>query len=141
MRWTRFGDRGGSSAAPGKRQPPARTTLPDWCERLDSPLPEAAEFAAKLLDVLRVLADRFLVRLQSIQHSSVIALAAVANSFLLGELLLGVGEQLLLVLEFRLQDLAADLLSCLGKRRRLCKLCTARRDPSPRPVALLSSPT
>src|SRR5258706_5279056 len=101
MRWTRFGDRGGSSAAPGKRQPPARTRLPDSCERLDSPLPEAAELAAKLLDVLRVLADRFLVPLQSLQHSSVIALAAVAHSFLLGELLLAVGDQLRVVLAIR----------------------------------------
>src|SRR5882672_12951374 len=113
MRWTRFGDWGARSAArpcraaPSERQPLARAKLPDSWERRESPLSEATELAAKLLDILRVLADFFLVRLQSFQHQSVVALVAFANSFLLGEFLAGIGKQLLFVLELRLEDFAA----------------------------------
>ena len=94
---TRFWERGGHGAtrvrraAPKKQEPP-RARSPDSQERRESLLFEASELAAKLLDVLCVLADRFLVRLQSLEHASVVALVAVANSFLLGELLPGVGE-------------------------------------------------
>src|SRR6266853_119411 len=115
MRWTRFGNRSARSAArasraaPSERQPPARAKLPDSWERRESPLFEATELAAKFLDILRVLADFFLVRLQSFQHPSVVALVAFANSFLLGEFLSGIGKQLLFVLELRFEDLAAIL--------------------------------
>src|SRR6267142_4384137 len=113
MRWTRFGNRDARSAArarraaPSERQRPARGKLPDSWEWRESPLFEATELAAKLLDILRVLADFFLVWLQSFQHASVVALVAFANSFLLGEFLAGIGKQLLFVLELRLEDLAA----------------------------------
>ena len=83
-RLCRTAPRGGRSLGQGR--------LPDSQDRRESPLPQAAELAAKLLDVLRVLADRFLEWLQPLQHSSVVALVAVANSFLLGELLPGVGK-------------------------------------------------
>src|SRR5258707_2566301 len=82
MRWTRFRNRGARSAAracgaaPSERQPPARGKLPDSWERRESPLFEATELAAKFLDILRVLADFFLIRLQSFQHPSVVALHA-----------------------------------------------------------------
>ncbi len=104
IRWNPFRRPGWQScgAAPRERRPPARARLPDSRKQRDSPLLEAAELAAKLLDVLGVLADRFLVWLQSLQHPSVVALVAVANSFLLDELLPGVGEQLLLVPKLRL---------------------------------------
>src|SRR5437773_6036122 len=97
---TRFWGRGAARlcAAKRKRGPVARAKLPEPLRGRESPLPEAAELAAKLLDVFRVLADRFLVWLQSLQHPSIVALVAIANSFLLGQLLPGVGEQLLLVL-------------------------------------------
>ncbi len=67
MRWTRFWNRGARraaracGAAPSERQPPARAKLPDSWERRESPLFEATELAAKLLDILRVLTDFFLV--------------------------------------------------------------------------------
>src|SRR5882762_4329595 len=123
MRWTRLGNWGARSAAracpaaPSERQPPARAKLPDPWERRESPLFEATELAAKLLDILRVLADFFLVRLQSFQYPSVVALVAFANSFLFGEFLAGIGKQLLLVLELRLEDLAAILAACGGTVR------------------------
>src|SRR5689334_15498556 len=70
-------------------------------------LPEAAELAAKLLDILRVQVDLVLKRLQSLLHSRVVALVAVANALLLDELLLSVGEQLLFVLQLRFENPAA----------------------------------
>src|SRR6267154_2392506 len=89
-----------SQPSPGEaagfiRPPPAHAALPDSWERRESPLFEATELAAKLLDILRVLADFFLVWLQSFQHPGVVALVAFANSFLLGEFLAGAGKQLL----------------------------------------------
>src|SRR5258705_2026172 len=63
MRWTRFESWGTRSAAracrvaPSERQPPARAKLPASRERRESPLFEATELAAKVLDILRVLAD------------------------------------------------------------------------------------
>src|SRR6266853_1529757 len=115
MRWTRFGNWGPRSAAhacraaPSERPPAAQAELLDSWERRESPLFEATELAAKLLDILRVLADFFLVWLQSFQHPSVVPLVAFANSFLFGEFLAGIGKQLLFVLELRLEDLAAIL--------------------------------
>ena len=85
-------------AAARKRRPLVGAKLAESETGGEASLPEAAELAAKLLDVFRVLADRFLVGLQSLQHPSIVALVAIANSFLLGQLLPGVGEQLLLVL-------------------------------------------
>jgi len=95
---TRFWDQSGRDAArwPAALLVVAKLAEP-WRGR-ESPLPEAAELAAKLVDVFCVLADRFLVWLQSLQHPSIVALVAIANSFLLGQLLPGIGEQLLLVL-------------------------------------------
>src|SRR5260221_12401934 len=112
MRWTRFGNRSARSAArasraaPSERQPPARAKLPDSWERRESPLFEATELAAKFLDILRVLADFFLIRLQSFQHPNVVDLVAFANSFLLGEFVPGLGKQVVLVLGVRLQDVS-----------------------------------
>src|SRR6266699_3133326 len=123
MGQTRFWNVGAHGAARLCRTVPrggcslGRGRLPDSQDRRESPLPEAAELAAKLLDVLRVLADRFLEWLQPLQHPSVVALVAVANSFLLGELLPGVGKQLLLVLKLRLENPAAVLVARRGRIR------------------------
>src|SRR5882672_156181 len=88
-------------------------------------LPEPAEFAAELLDVLAVQVDCFLVGLQALLHPRVVALVARAYAFLLGELLLRVGQQLLLVLELGFEDLATVLVAVhsargAARRRRRC---------------------
>src|SRR5262245_50019639 len=80
-------------------------------------LPDAAELAAKLLDVLRVQVDRRLVGLEPLQYASVVALVAVANALLLGQLLPRVGKELLFVLEFRLENLSAILVAVHRGRR------------------------
>src|SRR5690349_13308471 len=80
-------------------------------ERGNGRLPQAAELVAELLDVLGVEIDRFLIRLQALLHAGVVSLVALANALLFRELLLSVGEQLLLVLELRLEYLAPVLVA------------------------------
>jgi hypothetical protein len=77
----------------------------------DNELSQPAKLCAKLLDVLGVEVDRFLVGLQALLDSGVVALVSRPDALLLGELLLSVRKQLLFVLELRFEDLAAILVA------------------------------
>src|SRR6266496_2265104 len=142
MREEKWHDRGGGAthrypAAPGARRPRILSTPPGSGEQREPPLPEPAEFAAKLLDVLRVLVDRFLIRLESIQHPGVVAFVAVAGSLLLGELLPGAGEQLLFVLQLRFEYPAAVFVARPAATRCCPRPQRAPRRPSrPHPYSL-----
>src|SRR5262249_16678852 len=89
-------------------------------------LSEPAELAAQLLDVLRVQVDRFLIGPQALLNPSVVALVARSHAPLLGELRLRVREQLLLVLELGLENLAAALVA-VDRGRRLAPAGRGRR--------------
>src|SRR4029077_20913212 len=89
----------GSMRWAGMQRP--RDVPPGGAETRGGYLLDSAELAAELLDVLRVEVDRFLKWLQTLLHVGVVALVALADAFLLCELLLSVRKQLLFVLELR----------------------------------------
>src|SRR5206468_2420289 len=75
------------------------------------PLAErVAELAPQRFDVLLVQVDVVLIRLQPLEHPGIVLLVAAADRFLVGELLPGLGEQLLLGGQLLFQDLALALL-------------------------------
>src|SRR5438067_1070497 len=80
---------------------------------------EIAQLSPQRLDIFFVDLDVVLEGLQPFQHLRKVALVAAALRFLLGELLLRLGEQPLLGGEFLLQDLALALLGVGARLGRL----------------------
>ena len=66
-----------------------------------------SQFAAEVRDVILVQLDLLLVRLEAVEHTLIIALAAKAHGFLRLEFFSSLLEQFFLIREFPLENFAA----------------------------------
>jgi len=80
-------------------------------------LPGVRQFFPEIGDVVFVQLDLFLVRFKPVEHALIVALAAKTDSFLFGEVFLGLLQELLLAGEFLFQNAAAVGIALLLRLR------------------------